>query len=127
MGFKAADERAEEVAKAASIPVIPPELQEDMNEAGINVNDNEPSQPLLDWNRDNPDMRVGTVYPSMGDFRLAVRQLAIVNEFELGIEKSDKKRFRVFCKAAGCLWIIRDRTQADGCERVHLLTSVCIC
>jgi hypothetical protein len=26
MGFKAADERAEEVAKAASIPVIPPEL-----------------------------------------------------------------------------------------------------
>jgi hypothetical protein len=48
IGFKAADERAEEVAKAASIPVIPPELQEDMNEAGINVNDNEPSELVLD-------------------------------------------------------------------------------
>jgi hypothetical protein len=38
----------------------------------------------------------------MYDFRLAVKQHAIVNEFELGIEKSDKKRFRGFCKVAGC-------------------------
>lgn len=87
MDFKAANERAEEAARAASIPIIPPELQEDMNEACINVNDNEPSQPVLDWDTDNLDMRVGTVYPSMDDFRLAVRHHAIVDEFELGTKK----------------------------------------
>jgi hypothetical protein len=33
MGFKAVDERAEEAVRAAAtIPVIPPEIQQDMNE-----------------------------------------------------------------------------------------------
>lgn len=48
------------------------------------------------------------------DFRLAVRQHAIVHEFELGTKKSDKGRFRGFCKAKGCPWIIRARTEADN-------------
>jgi hypothetical protein len=39
-------------------------------------------------------MDVGAIYPSMPEFRLAVRQHAIVGEFELHSEKSDKKRFR---------------------------------
>jgi hypothetical protein len=54
----------------------------------------------------------------MYDFRLAVKQHAIVNEFELGIEMSSKKRFWGFCKAAGCPWIIRARTQRDKSVRV---------
>ena len=47
----------------------------------------------MDWDGDNPDMAVGTVYPSMVEFRLAVRRHAIVEEFELGTEKSDKTRY----------------------------------
>ena len=64
-----------------------------MSEAGVHVDDNEATEPIMDWDRDNPDMAVDTIYPSMVDFRLAVRQHAIVEEFELGTEKSDETRY----------------------------------
>jgi len=91
MGFKAADERAEEAARqAVHIPTMTAEMQSGMAEADDNVEE----EPLFDWDRDNPDMSVGTCYPSMQDFRLAVKQHAIVNEFELATAHSDKQRFR---------------------------------
>ncbi|XP_012701350.1 uncharacterized protein LOC101765173 [Setaria italica] len=112
MGFKATDEAAAQAAAQAaaeeeegSIPDIPPDVQEEMHEDGINVDDNEPSEPILEWDRDNPDMRVGTIYPNMVDFKLAVRQHAIVNEFELRTEKSNKERFRGHCLAKWCPWV----------------------
>jgi hypothetical protein len=63
-------------------------------------------------------MYVGISYPSMDDFRLAVRQHAIVKEFELHTEHSDTSRFRGNCASFGCPWIIRARTQHDGGVRV---------
>ena len=66
------------------------EMQSDMAEAVVPVDDNVAEEPLFDWDRDNPDMSVGTCYPSMEDFRLAVKQHAIVNEFELATAHSDK-------------------------------------
>ena len=65
-------------------------------------------------------MDVGAIYPSMPEFRLAVRQHAIVGEFELHTEKSDKKRFRGCCNAKGCPWRIRVKTRFDGSVRVHI-------
>jgi hypothetical protein len=47
---------------------------------------------------DHPDMKLGTLYPSMKEFRLAVRQYAINEEFEPGITKSDRSRYSVYCK-----------------------------
>jgi hypothetical protein len=43
---------------------------------------------------DHPDLKLGTLYPSMKEFRLAVRQYTINEEFELGITKSDRNRYR---------------------------------
>jgi hypothetical protein len=91
-----------------------------MDEAAIPVDDQEANEPLFFYDRDNPDMTVGTLYPSMPEFRLAVRQHAIMKEFELGTEKSDPSRFRGFCKSKGCKWIIRGRTQRDNSVRVHI-------
>ena len=65
-------------------------------------------------------MSVGTLYPSMPEFRLVVKQHAIVKEFELGTKKSDPERFRGFCKSKGCKWIIRARTQRDNSVRVYI-------
>jgi hypothetical protein len=48
-----------------------------MDEAGIFVDDNGPEEPILDWDRDNPDMSVGTMYQNMVEFRLALKQHAI--------------------------------------------------
>ncbi|CAM0152904.1 unnamed protein product [Urochloa decumbens] len=84
MSFKAADERADEAAReSVPIPTMTAEMQSDMAEAGVPVDDNVDDEPLFDWDRDNPDMSVSVCYPSVPDFRLAVRQHAIVNEFEL--------------------------------------------
>jgi hypothetical protein len=41
-------------------------------------------------------MEVGTLYPKMDEFKLVVRQFAINKEFDLGVEKSCKTRYRAF-------------------------------
>ena len=46
---------------------------------------------MQEWDMDNPDMSVGTCYPSKTEFRLAVRQHAIVKEFEYDTEHSGKE------------------------------------
>ena len=74
MGFKAADERAEEATReSVPVPTMTAKMQSDMVEAAIPVDDNVDEEPLFDWDRDNPDMSIGVCYPSMYDFRLAVR------------------------------------------------------
>ena len=101
MGFKVTDEGITGLDGPPEIPVpeIPPELQEEMDATAIPVHDNEPTKPLFFYDRDNPDMSIGTLYLLMSEFRLVVKQHAIVNEFELGIEKSDTSRFRGYCKS----------------------------
>ncbi|KAJ1255332.1 hypothetical protein BS78_K263400 [Paspalum vaginatum] len=89
MGFKAADDIAEQQgSEEVPIPIIPIELQLDMMDAVVDVDDRANAEPVMDWDRDNSDMSVGTFFPCMYDLRLAV------NEFELGTEKSDKTKFR---------------------------------
>ncbi|CAL4915590.1 unnamed protein product [Urochloa decumbens] len=73
MGFKAADERGEAATREAEvvpIPTLTAEMHRDMAEAAVPVDDNAEDEPMFDWDRDNPDMSVGTCYPSMHDFRL---------------------------------------------------------
>jgi hypothetical protein len=49
MGFKAADEAASEATQEEeAIPNIPPDVQQQMDEAGIFVDDNDPEEPILD-------------------------------------------------------------------------------
>ena len=94
------------------------EMQADMNDVAVNVDDTVDVEPMHEWDRDNPDMSVGTCYPSMAEFRLAVRQHAIVKEFEYDTEHSDKERFMANYAALGCPWILRARTQHDDSVRV---------
>ena len=99
MGFRDADERGGEGGtEEIPIPAMDSDLQRAMDEAVIPVDDKDPTEPVYDWDRDNPDMSLGTHYLCMSDLRLAVRHHAIMNEFELGTEKSDTTRFRGFCK-----------------------------
>jgi hypothetical protein len=120
MGFQEAHERAEEAAtEEIPIPTISKELEREMEDAAIPVDDTAPTEPMADWDRDFPDMSVGTHYPCMDDFRMALRQHAIVKDFEFGTKKSDKGRFTGYCKAAGCPWVIRAKTQRDKSVRVY--------
>jgi hypothetical protein len=94
-----------------------------MVEASVPVDDHADFKSMFDWDRDNPNMSVGVSYPSMDDFRLAVRQYAIVKEFELATAHSDKERFKGHYASLGCPWTIRARTQHDGSIRVPSLCS----
>lgn len=119
MGLREEDERAEDIAKGPpDVPVIPVDVQKDIDEACMVVHDDGPHESSRTWDVEDPDMDVGTIYPSMDDFRMAVKQHAIVNEFELGTEKSDRSRFRGYCSVDGCPWKIRARTQVDKSVRV---------
>jgi hypothetical protein len=68
-----ADQDGEAYEEEAAIPNIPPDVLQQMDGAGIFVDDNDPEEPILDWDRDNPDMSVGTMYPNMAEFRLAMK------------------------------------------------------
>jgi hypothetical protein len=50
-----------------------------------------PGERLM-FDENNPVMEPGSFYPSMKEFRLAMRQYSIDKEFELGIEATDKRR-----------------------------------
>ena len=53
------------------------------------------------------------MYPNMKEFRVAMKQFAINEEFELHLVKTDKKRYIANCNADGCPWHINGRTQPD--------------
>jgi hypothetical protein len=50
------------------------------------------------FDRNNLVMEPDSFYPNMKEFRLAMRQYAIDKEFELGVEATDRMRYR------GCCW-----------------------
>nr|CCI55367.1 PH01B035L11.12 [Phyllostachys edulis] len=74
------------------------ELQEDAVRAKIPVDDINPEERHCLYDRDRPRMVVGCTFPTMKDFRMAIRQYAINEEFDLDIGKSDPTRFRGSCK-----------------------------
>jgi len=97
--------------------VEPPRIVEqrgDTEGVAIPVSDAIPDEVVITYDKDHPKMDLGTMYPSMKEFRLAVRQFAINEEFELGTQASDKQRYRVFCKSSeNCPWRLVCRLQGD--------------
>ena len=78
---------------------------------------------VITYDKNNPSMEVGTMYPTMEEFKFAVRQFAIKNEFHLGVEKSDKKIYRAYCKSGDddrpCPWKINGR-KLEGSATVEV-------
>lgn len=75
-----------------------------------------PHIPVVAYDKDDPPMHVGSIYPNMEVFRLAIAQHAIKNEFEFNIEKSEPGRFRAYCskKKEGCRWRIHASKMKDN-------------
>jgi hypothetical protein len=59
-------------------------------------------------------MKVGSLYKDMNEFRLAMRQYTINNEFELGIDSSTPFRYHGYCKGGHCSWIINVKLEVAG-------------
>ncbi|CAA0838635.1 Unknown protein [Striga hermonthica] len=122
LGFRAQDEEAEkaredaEKASEAENNATPRSNEEiDTTEAAIEVDDYLPGERIVVHDPNRPRMDLGTVYPNMKEFRLAMIQFAINKKFELHIAKTDPSRYIGGCKAMGCPWHIVGRRQPDGC------------
>lgn len=89
--------------------------------AAIPVDDSVPGELVISYDKNNPCMDRYTKYPSMKEFRLAVRQFAIKKEFELGKVKTDPERYRVKCAIEGCAWSLVGRRQND--KTIMVLTQ----
>ena len=114
IGLRAEDEAAEKAGEAFKMQEGDVNRSYSENEtidAAIPVDDEIPDERVMLHDPDKPCMDIGTVYPSMRDFRLAVRQFAINEEFELEIYKTDLSRFIGNCKREGCPWHIVGRRQ----------------
>ena len=80
------------------------------------VDDRLPSDiPQVAYNKDDPPMEVGSIYPNMSEFKLALATHAIKKEFEYNIEKSEPGRYRAYCAGVedGCNWRLHASTMSD--------------
>ena len=100
----------------------------DTTGAAIDVDDYLPEERIVVHDPNGPSLDLGSVYPNMKEFRLAVRQFAIRAEFELHIVKTDPTRYIADCKGEGCngercRWHLIGHRQPDGCT-VMVLTCI---
>jgi hypothetical protein len=86
-------------------------------EDGLIGQDPLPPVPIVAYDRDDPPMSVGSIYPNMEEFRLTLSQHDIKYEFEFNIEKSDPERMRVYCLRKNedkCKWRLYASADTDG-------------
>ncbi|WVZ92106.1 hypothetical protein U9M48_038195 [Paspalum notatum var. saurae] len=116
LGLRDEDDRAEQARVAAEIEFEKQHDVDDLNltDAELAVDDEIPGERSVFYDKEDPPMIVGSIYPSTDEFRAALKQHAIKGQFEVGTEKSCKNRFRGFCRANGCHWAIVARLTQDG-------------
>jgi hypothetical protein len=82
----------------------------DDNSATIPIFQQLPRESQM-FDRNNFVMEPGSLYLNVKEFRLAMRQYVIDEEFELGIEATDKTRYRGYCHGGECPWSINARVE----------------
>jgi hypothetical protein len=66
------------------------------------------------FDRNNPVMELSSLYPTMKEFKLAMRQYVIDKEFELGVEAIEKTRYRGYYQGGDYPWSINVRLEHKG-------------
>jgi hypothetical protein len=73
-----------------------------------------PDEKRAKYDKINPSMQPGNLFPNMKEFRIAMRQYAIKHEFELGIDVTSTNRYVGYCKGGDCPWRIYAREEKKG-------------
>lgn len=66
-------------------------------------------------------MYLDVLFPSMEDFKMAIKQYGINNEIDIRGYKTDKERYLGKCRAKNCPWRITARLRPDG-KTIRVLT-----
>jgi hypothetical protein len=131
LGLSREDEREEEMATDSKSRADGPNASivldiEGVEDVPMVVNDYILQETVMEYDKNNPSLDVGTIYPCMEDFRLAVRQYSINKEFELNIRATSKSRYRGYCKGGDCPWSVSG-FKKKGEVAVMVLTSKVRC
>jgi hypothetical protein len=65
-----------------------------------------PDEKRVKYDKINPSIQLGSLFPNMKEFRIAIRHYAIKHEFELGIDVTSTTRYVGYCKGGDCPWRI---------------------
>jgi len=120
---KPAESETESDASSGSDDEFDPEM--DPDEADEMVKDHEPDYMApLEYDKRNPPMCVGSMYPDMFEFKMALATHAAIKENRYFIQKSDTGRYRVYClwRNEGCPWRIHASTMRDG-KTIQVISS----
>jgi hypothetical protein len=118
LGLDTQDDRREEDSSASRFGNSNP-CEEELG-AGIPCSDAVLDETRTIYDMNNPVIQPGSLYATMHHFRLAIRQYAINKEFELGIEATNKTRFRGYCKGPDCPWSIHARPEIKGAPTIQV-------
>jgi hypothetical protein len=90
-----------------------------MHDVAVEVGDGHADELICVYDKENPVIEVGRLFPSMDEFRMCFRTYAVKHEFETKTLWTDTKKFYAKCKgydggAMPCKWYISARRQPDG-------------
>ena len=127
------DEYSEEPVSRARFDDTDDEEREENNDSLVEDEYDGEDMPTIEWNREAPQLTVGTVFQSMVDCRNAVTTYCILSENEYVVEKSEPKRFTVHCPYDRCRWrlhasrMLRSK-MIQVCVLIHyIFSSLCNC
>jgi hypothetical protein len=96
----------------------------DVDGAAIHVHDRIQDERVVVYDKDNPELKLEARFPSMDEFRLAVRTYVIKAKFELFMFKTDRERYDAYCRAdKNCTWHVHERTERLGGDTVIVCLS----
>ena len=83
------------------------EIDEEEEEENINMavnGDDDDDMPIIEYDKENPSLDEGSVFPSMVALRNALATYCLKNEYDYEIDKSEPKRLTVHCVFQRCQW-----------------------
>ena len=90
-----------------------------LENAAVHVDDAHDDELVTVYDKEDPVIEVGRLFPSMDEFRMCFRTYAVKREFATKTMWTDKKKFYAKCigydgGAKPCKWYISARRQPDG-------------
>ncbi|KAG8098713.1 hypothetical protein GUJ93_ZPchr0013g36910 [Zizania palustris] len=80
------------------------EEKEENNVMGVDEHEEIEDRPIISYDRENPSLTEGSIFPSIVDCRNALATFCIRGEFDFDIDKSDQTRLTVHCTYSRCKW-----------------------
>ncbi|KAE8785142.1 hypothetical protein D1007_41217 [Hordeum vulgare] len=95
-----------------------------MKDAADDVDDAHDEELVHVYDKENPVIRVGKLWPNMDEFRLSFKTYAVRHQFDAKTVSTDRKKFYAKCRGfdgsgrRACKWYISARLQPDGSDKL---------